>query len=125
KTQGKRTQAWYQVAHAPAVLDEAHEILAQVGLRLSAKSNAAALSHGDKKRLELAMTIALRPRILMLDEPAAGMAPSDRLGIVDLIQQIMEQNKISVLLTEHDMDVVFRLANRVAVLNYGQMIAVG
>ena len=83
------------------------------------------LSHGDKKRLELAMVVAGRPRLLLLDEPTAGMAPADRRKCIDLIGDLLRKGRLSLLLTEHDMDVVFGLATRITVLNYGQVIATG
>ncbi len=86
---------------------------------------ASSLSHGDKKCLELAMALAARPRLLMLDEPTAGMAPADRQRSVDLISKLLARGGFSLLLTEHDMEVVFGLATRITVLNYGEVIATG
>jgi branched-chain amino acid transport system ATP-binding protein len=83
------------------------------------------LSHGDKKRLEIAITLALRPKILMMDEPMAGMSPNDRSQTMDLLRRVRDENEITVLLCEHDMDVVFGLADRIMVMNYGEIIAVG
>lgn len=86
---------------------------------------ASEISHGDKKRLELALTLALKPTILMLDEPTAGMARADRKQIVDLILSIRRDRGIAVIMTEHDMDVIFGIADQVLVLNYGELIASG
>ncbi len=83
------------------------------------------LSHGDKKRLELAMSLALRPRILMLDEPTAGMSPSDRRAATELIAAIKARHGMTIVLTEHDMEVVFGLASRVAVLHQGAVVVTG
>lgn len=83
------------------------------------------LSYGDRKRLELAFSLVLRPRLLMLDEPTAGMSPADRAAAVQLIARLKERHDMTVVLTEHDMGVVFGLANRVAVLNHGQVVTVG
>jgi branched-chain amino acid transport system ATP-binding protein len=104
---------------------EAEGWLTSVSLAARADMEARFLSHGDKKRLEMALALALRPRILMMDEPTAGMSPSDRVETVELIKRIRDEHRVTVLLTEHDMDVVFGLADRIMVLNYGQVIAIG
>jgi branched-chain amino acid transport system ATP-binding protein len=83
------------------------------------------LAHGDKKRLELAMSLALQPKVIMLDEPTAGMSPSDRRASIDLLLALRKRRNITLMLTEHDMDVVFGLADRIVVLNYGEVIAAG
>ena len=83
------------------------------------------LSHGDKKRLEFMIALALKPRMLMLDEPTAGMSPTDRQGIARLIARIRDQRGITVVMTEHDMDIVFTLADQIMVLNYGETVATG
>ena len=116
---------WWRWRIDSAIADEAAQMLARLGLAPLAKSTAGALSHGDKKRLELALTLALQPAILMLDEPTAGMAPSDRGGIVALIRQLRAESNLSLLITEHDMDVIFTLADSVLVMNYGEVIAHG
>lgn len=115
----------FQIAPRRAVLAECDEILTLTGLTGRANNLASSLPYSDRKRLELAMTLALRPRILMLDEPMAGMSPGDRSGMVELIRRVTRDNAIAMLLTEHDMDVVFALADRVTVLNYGEIIASG
>jgi branched-chain amino acid transport system ATP-binding protein len=101
------------------------ETLLEVGLIDKRDEPARLLSHGDKKRLELAMSLALRPRILMLDEPTAGMSPADRRGATELIAAIRERHNMTIVLTEHDMGVVFGLASRVAVLHQGAVVATG
>lgn len=107
------------------VRDEASRWIERVGLGAVAGYESRFLSHGDKKRLEIAMALCLKPRIMMMDEPTAGMSPSDRHAVVDLIRSLREELRLTLLLTEHDMDVVFGLASRVMVLNYGQRIAIG
>ena len=99
--------------------------LAQYGLAVRSEDEAANLSHGDKKRLELLMTLALNPKLIMLDEPTAGMAPDDRRSVVEMINRLREDEGLTLLLTEHDMEVVFGLATRLTVLNQGQVIASG
>ncbi|MES4992467.1 ABC transporter ATP-binding protein [Agrobacterium radiobacter] len=105
--------------------DTARVILRDFLLETVADRPTRTLSHGDKKRLELAMAVAGKPRVLMLDEPTAGMAPADRYKCIELIGRLLEKGDFSLLLTEHDMEVVFGLATRVTVLNYGEVIASG
>ncbi|AKH98874.1 amino acid/amide ABC transporter ATP-binding protein 1, HAAT family [Hoeflea sp. IMCC20628] len=109
-------------AHVRELVDETLE---EVGLASKGFHQARFLSHGDKKRLELAMSLALRPRILLLDEPTAGMAPADRQASIELIAAVKARHGMTVVLTEHDMDVVFGLATRVVVLHHGELIASG
>ncbi|MFK0206293.1 ABC transporter ATP-binding protein [Agrobacterium sp. NPDC090283] len=105
--------------------DAARVILRDFLLETVADRPTRTLSHGDKKRLELAMAVAGKPRILMLDEPTAGMAPADRHKCIELIGRLLAKGDFSLLLTEHDMEVVFGLATRITVLNYGEVIASG
>jgi branched-chain amino acid transport system ATP-binding protein len=114
-----------RLAPASAVRESAQEMLSEFSLESVADWTAGSLSHGDKKCLELAMVIAARPRLLMLDEPTAGMAPADRQRSVDMIAKLLKKGGLSLLLTEHDMEVVFGLATRITVLNYGEIIATG
>ena len=106
-------------------LNAANAQLASMNLQEVTNVIAGSLAYGDRKRLELSMSLALRPELLMLDEPMAGMSPADRLAAVETIRDVVRKHSISVLLTEHDMDVVFALADRVTVLNYGEVIASG
>jgi len=103
---------------AEILLEEAH--LAPLGDHL-----AGALAHGDKKRLELTMALALRPRLLFLDEPTAGMAIADRRAATTMLARLVKERGISLLLTEHDMELVFALSTRLTVLNYGMVLASG
>lgn len=107
------------------VLEEALDALRQMGLDGKRDQIAGVLAYGDRKRLELAMSLVLRPQLLMLDEPMAGMSASDRMAAVETIRSVARHSGISVLLTEHDMDVVFSLADYITVLNYGEIIANG
>lgn len=115
----------FKVPLDSGVHDEAVEILATVGLSHRVREQAGVLAYGERKRLELAMTLALKPRMLLLDEPMAGMSPGDRQAAVELLKRIARELKMSILLTEHDMNVVFALADHVTVLNYGEVIATG
>jgi len=113
------------VSRPQAMLDECQSILAQVGLDARVHERAGVLAYGERKRLELAMTLALKPRMLLLDEPMAGMSPGDRAAAVELLARIAREMSMSILLTEHDMNVVFALADCVTVLHYGKVIASG
>jgi len=114
-----------RVRPADSVVDEAYQFLAGVGVARIHGTEARYLSLGDRKRLELALTLALEPLILMLDEPTAGMSPSERIAIIDLIHRTKEELGVTILLTEHDMDFVFRLAQSLIVMNQGEKIFAG
>jgi branched-chain amino acid transport system ATP-binding protein len=105
--------------------DEALELLAQVGLREQADRACGELAYGDVKRLELAMALANQPRLLLMDEPTAGMAPRERIALMALTASIARARRLAVLFTEHDMDVVFAHADRIVVLDRGALIAEG
>jgi branched-chain amino acid transport system ATP-binding protein len=104
---------------------EADALLEQVGMAEQAERTCAVLAHGDLKRLDLAMALANKPRFLLLDEPTAGVAAGERGALMALINRIVKQRGISVLFTEHDMDVVFGNARRIIVLHRGKLVAVG
>jgi branched-chain amino acid transport system ATP-binding protein len=106
-------------------LDEAMELLARVGIAEQAERPCAVLAYGDLKRVELAIALANRPRLLLMDEPTAGMAPSERVALMQLTAELARASSIAVLFTEHDMDVVFAHADRILVLNRGRLIAEG
>ena len=101
----------------------ADAVLEQVGLADRASVPARALSHGERRQLELALALARRPRVLLLDEPTAGMSPAETARITALIAEL--DRSITLLVVEHDMDVVFRLADRITVLHEGRAIAEG
>lgn len=103
--------------------EEARELLALAGLEARGDVRAADLSHGEKRALELAMALACRPRLLLLDEPMAGTGPEESRRMVTLIEEVRQSCPI--LLVEHDMDAVFRLADRISVLVAGRVIACG
>lgn len=105
--------------------DEALEILSIVGMVEQADRHCAVLAYGDLKRLELAMSLAQEPDLLFMDEPTAGMAGQERGELMQLVADLVEERGLSVLFTEHDMDVVFAHAHRLMVLNRGQLIADG
>jgi branched-chain amino acid transport system ATP-binding protein len=101
------------------------ELLGFVGLRKEANTIASALSYGAQRRLEIARALGTGPAVLLLDEPAAGTNPSEKRELGDLIKQINKEMGVSVLLIEHDMKLVMSVADRVMVLNFGQLIAAG
>ncbi len=105
--------------------DEALAILDQVGIADQAGRPCGVLAYGDLKRVELAAALAHGPRLLLMDEPTAGMAPRERVGLMALVAGIVRERGISVLFTEHDMDVVFAHADRIIVLDRGASIAEG
>jgi branched-chain amino acid transport system ATP-binding protein len=104
---------------------EADEILEQVGMRGQATRLCSMLAYGDLKRVELAVALAGKPRLLLMDEPTAGMAPEERSALMQLAAGLARGAGIAVLFTEHDMDVVFGHADRVLVLSEGALIAQG
>ncbi len=103
----------------------ADEVLHAVGLFEQRQQVAGTLALGDQKRLELALVLALRPRLMLLDEPTAGMSPEETAATVTLVQRLAQERGIGLLFTEHDMSVVFGIAQRVLVLSQGQVIAQG
>jgi branched-chain amino acid transport system ATP-binding protein len=105
--------------------ERARELLALVGLAASAAKLAGTLSHGDQKRLELAIALAAEPRLLLLDEPTAGMAAPERLEAIWLVHRIAIELGLSCVFTEHDMAVVFAVATRITVLHQGRVLAEG
>lgn len=109
----------------PGAQARAREIAATLGLADSGDRVAATLSHGDQKLLDIALALALEPKILLLDEPTAGMGPEERARMVDRVQHVWSEQKLTLIFIEHDMDIVFRVAERVAVLCYGRLLAVG
>ena len=106
-------------------VDQAMELLARVGIAEQAGRPCAVLAYGDLKRVELAIALANRPRLLLMDEPTAGMAPQERVELMRLTAELARASDIAVLFTEHDMDVVFAHADRIIVLNRGKIIAEG
>ncbi|GAB4366622.1 MAG: ABC transporter ATP-binding protein [Deltaproteobacteria bacterium] len=107
------------------VTDEVLAILDQVGLAGQFDTSASILSHGDRKRLEFAITLACRPRLLMLDEPTAGMSRIESRETVALLQKISREQNLTLVFTEHDMDIVFGISERITVLQQGAVIADG
>jgi len=104
---------------------EADALLDRVGMLDQAARPCGVLAYGDLKRVELAMALANAPRLLLMDEPTAGMAPKERIALMELTAGLARAQKVAVLFTEHDMDVVFGQADRIIVLDRGTLIAGG
>jgi branched-chain amino acid transport system ATP-binding protein len=104
---------------------EAEVLLARVGMRDQAERPCSLLAYGDLKRVELAMALAHEPKLLLMDEPTAGMAPRERNELMALTAELTRERKLGVLFTEHSMDVVFAYAQRLLVLSRGRIIAQG
>jgi branched-chain amino acid transport system ATP-binding protein len=120
---GHSFRFWRPARRDAALRDPARAALERVGLGGRADTPAAALSHGERRQLELAMALVTDPRVLMLDEPVAGMAPDESARMVDLLAGL--KGRTAMLLIEHDMDAVFALADRITVLVGGRVIASG
>jgi len=120
---GSSLAFWRPVAAERALFDEARAVAAEVGLAGKEDLPAAALAHGEQRALELGLALATRPRLVLLDEPTAGMGPEESQRMIDLVHRL--RIRLTVLLVEHDMDAVFRLADRISVLVNGRVIATG
>jgi branched-chain amino acid transport system ATP-binding protein len=103
----------------------AREALAVVGLAERAAAPASTLPHGDQRLLEIAMALAQEPELLLLDEPTQGLAAEETAATAGLIKRIARERRLTILLVEHDMDVVFDVADRISVLHFGELIAEG
>lgn len=120
----RRIFAWWPRASAHRRAD-ALALLDQVGMAAQADRACSELAYGDVKRVELSMALAHNPQLLLMDEPTAGMAPGERVALMQLTRDLAQQRRMGVLFTEHSMDVVFGQADRVAVLVRGQLLAQG
>lgn len=107
------------------VLKETEEILSMVELIEQATEMAGILSAGDRKRLELGIVLATKPDLLLLDEPTCGMSPGETANTIELIKKIAQDRSLTVLFTEHKMDVVFSISSHITVMNFGAIIAAG
>ena len=105
--------------------DEAHGLLDDVGISDQAERACGVLAYGDLKRVELAIALSNNPKLLLMDEPTAGMAPKERVDLMSMTARLCKDRDIGVLFTEHDMDVVFNHADRIMVLARGRLIAEG
>jgi branched-chain amino acid transport system ATP-binding protein len=106
-------------------VEESMELLELLGIGDQADRACGVLAYGDLKRVELAVALANKPKLMLMDEPTAGMGPAERQSLMELIKDIVRTQNIGVLFTEHDMDVVFNHADRIIVLNRGELVAEG
>lgn len=107
------------------IIDEAYRLLERLGLEALAEQRAGVLSYGDKRLLEIAIVLATRPHLVLLDEPTAGMTPEETRHVTHLIRKLADSGDYTFLVTEHDMSVVFGLADRILVMHRGQRLAEG
>jgi branched-chain amino acid transport system ATP-binding protein len=108
-----------------AAVEEADHLLAEVGLSEQRGQAAGQLSHGDQRRLELGIAVAVQPVLCLLDEPSAGMNPVERTIVLELVKKLAHDRQTTFVIVEHDMDVVFSLAERIVVMNRGRILADG
>jgi branched-chain amino acid transport system ATP-binding protein len=120
---GHSFRFWRDARSEPELREPARAALARVGLSARADLSASALSHGEHRQLELAMALAGGPRMLLLDEPMAGLGPEESARMVQMLRAL--KSELTILLVEHDMEAVFALADRITVLVYGRVIASG
>jgi branched-chain amino acid transport system ATP-binding protein len=118
---GHSFRFWRDARSDPALIEPARRVLNEVGLSARVNVLAGNLAHGEQRQLEMAMALATRPRLLLLDEPMAGMGTDESLRMIALLASLKRRHTI--ILVEHDMDAVFRLADRISVLVYGRVIA--
>ncbi|MBV8030195.1 MAG: ABC transporter ATP-binding protein, partial [Betaproteobacteria bacterium] len=121
--EGHSFRFWRPAAADRALNEAALSVLADVGLQGRHATLARNLSYGEQRQLEIAMVLAIRPRLLLLDEPMAGMGPDESRRMIALLEGL--KGRQTLVLVEHDMDAVFRLADRISVLVYGRVIATG
>lgn len=105
------------------ITEESYDVLKVIGMEKHAHTLAAKLSHGDKKKLDMGIGLAKKPKLLLLDEPMAGLNPIENQSIRDLIKRIVEREKVTIILIEHDMDTVFSISDKITVFQQGTVIA--
>ena len=122
-----RRRSWQVLAHFPgaSARERADELLDLLGLAGKADVLSSTLSHGDQKLLDIGLALALDPKILLLDEPTAGMGPEERWQMIATVEALWKRQRLTIVFIEHDMDVVFKIAQRVHVLRYGALLAQG
>lgn len=118
--QGHSFRFWKNAKKQKSRIAPAQQALEQVGLQDKGQRNASEISHGEKRQLEIAMTLATKPSLLLLDEPMAGMGPEESQRMIDLLKTLKKSH--SILLIEHDMEAVFSLADHLTVLDYGKLL---
>ena len=123
----QQRQSWRVLTRMPPAAAQARvdALLELMGLTHAARIVSATLSHGDQKLLDIGLALAMSPKMLLLDEPTAGMGPDERWRMIDKVSSLWRQEGLTVLFIEHDMDIVFKIAQRVHVLKYGAVLAAG
>ena len=122
---GYRLRPWLGRAEAAALRTRIDEIMALTGLAAKADRLVGELAHGDQRAAEIAMALALKPRLLLLDEPTAGMGDQETYEVTQLVRRLHRDGNLTIVLIEHDMRVVFHLADRITVLDQGRLLAEG
>jgi branched-chain amino acid transport system ATP-binding protein len=120
---GGALRIWRRAAGVREAVERARSALRRVGLEAREDATAGALSHGDKRKLELAMLLASEPRVILLDEPMAGVSAEDVPGLVEVIRSVQQEEGRTVLMVEHHIGVVTGLAERIAVMHHGRLLA--
>src|SRR5207247_903351 len=121
-----KTRWFFTLAdHYGAIWDEANDILHQFGLDLKAQHLAGGISQGERKLLDVSVAYALKPRLLFLDEPTSGVSTREKAPIMDVISSIVRSQKITAVVIEHDMDIIFKYSDRIVVMNQGAILASG
>jgi branched-chain amino acid transport system ATP-binding protein len=123
--EGKTRNLFRLADHDTAVRDEASEVLREFGLEARAAMRAGGLSQGERKLLDVAVAYALRPKLIFLDEPTSGVSTREKAPIMDIITGIVRSGRITAVIIEHDMDVVFKYSDRIVVMHQGTILADG
>jgi len=122
---GYRLRPWISLAQGAAINDKIEQMLALVGLSAKAHRLVGELAHGDQRAAEIAMALTLQPKLILLDEPTAGMGDQETYEITQLVRRLHRDSRLTIVLIEHDMRVVFHLADRITVLDQGRLLAEG
>ena len=124
-THRQQTSSMLRRFPLPLALARAREIMVLAGLERVAATPSRFLSHGDQKLLDIALALALEPKVLLLDEPTAGMGPEERWQMIERVQTLWREVGMTLVFIEHDMDIVFKIAQTIRVLRYGKVLAEG
>jgi branched-chain amino acid transport system ATP-binding protein len=120
--QSRQLHGRFPLAHTR---DRAYEVMEQLGLHTKANVISGNLSHGDQKLLDMALALVLKPKVLLLDEPVAGMGPEEREQMIETVYALWKKGGLTLVLIEHDMEIVFRISQNIHVLSYGKLLAQG
>ena len=124
-THRRQTGSIFRRFPVPGAASRAREIVTLVGLEHAARTPSRFLSHGDQKLLDIALALALEPKVLLLDEPTAGMGPDERWQMIERVQRLWSEVGMTLVFIEHDMDIVFKISQTIRVLRYGRVLAQG